>query len=358
MVFGDSALEEVLFLLDVHHFGEPWEWVGDGFVERIQAAGDEAAVGDVVDVGFEIGGVEAEAGDWEAIADEGFFQADAFGHGVAEIGAEFLCPDIRVFIDEIHEQVAEDLDVVGFIAQGVAEHLADAGEFILAVKAEDHSEQPVELGALHDLAEQEDIFGERLLVFRDREVDVAAQCFGVRGHEMVLRGDGRDILEHGFALMRVEAERGDHVDEAVGMDVFLMGVATENHFKLRGGDDLADDVEDVVADDSLGGGEVADAHFDDPTFDIGNFIGAPLLDVALHGNFLRLPMVCLHVLVEVVGPGVFEREDVEEHRVLAVDDFLGVEGEFRFGCIENEGAIAEADGGGFGHELDLGEVKI
>ena len=43
--------KKLCFLFDVHHLGEPGEGVGDGFVERGEAAGGEAAVGDVVDVG-------------------------------------------------------------------------------------------------------------------------------------------------------------------------------------------------------------------------------------------------------------------------------------------------------------------
>ena len=350
MILGDATFEEVLFFFDVHHFCEPWEWVGDGFVERGEAAGGEAAVGDEVDVGFEIGGVEAEAGDWEAIADEGFFEADALGHGVAEILAEVLGPDVGVFIDEIHEEIAEDLDVVGLVAEGVAEHLADAGEFVLAVEGEDHAEEAVELSAFHDLAEHKDVLGERLLVGGDGEVDVAAEGLAVGYDEVIFRGDGRDILEHGLAFVRVDAEGGDHVDEAVCVDVFLVGMAAENELQLGCSDDLANDMEDVVTDDALGGGEVADAHFDNPALHIGYFVGAPLLDVFLHRDVLRFPMIILHRLVEVIGPGVFERQDIEEHRVLAVYDFFRVVSEFGLGFIEDEGSGSEGDGSG-GHGL-------
>ena len=248
--------------------------------------------------------------------------------------------------------------MVRLIAEGVAEHLADAGELVLAVEGEDHAEEAVELGAFHDLAEHEDVFRESLLVGGDGEVDVAAEGAGVGDDEVVFRGDGGDVLEHGLALVRVDAEGGDHVNEAVGVDVFLVGVAAEDKLQLGGGDDLADDVEDVVTDDALGGGEVADAHLDDPALDIGDLVGAPLLDVFLHRDVLRLPMVVLHRLVEVVGPGVFERQDVEEHRVLAVDDFLGIVGEFGLGLIEDEGAGAEGDGGGAGHGLERCGVEF
>ncbi len=238
--------------------------------------------------------------------------------------------------------------MVGLVAEGVAEHLADAGEFVLAVKGEDHAEEAVELGALHYLAEEEDVFRERLLVFRDGEVDIAAEVAGVLGDEPVFPGDGGDVLEHGLALVGIESEGGNHVNEAVGVDVFLVGVAAEDELELGGGDYLADDVEDVVADDPLGGGEVADAHLDDPALDVGNVVGAPLLDVLLHRDVLRLPVVVLHRLVKIVCPLVFERQDVEEHGLAAVYDALGVESEFGFGLVENESAGSKGDGGG-GH---------
>jgi hypothetical protein len=118
------------------------------------------------------------------------------------------------------------------------------------------------------------------------------------------------------------------------------------------GDDFADDVEDVVTDDAFGGGEVADAHFDDPALDVGDLIGAPLLDILLHGDVLGLPVVVLHRLVEIVGPLVFEGQNVEEHRLATVDDFLGGEGLFGLGFIEDEGAVSECDGGGGGHGFE------
>src|SRR5690606_28350734 len=50
LVFGDAAFEEVGLLLDIHHFSQPREGIRHAFVERSEAAGNEAAVGDVVDV--------------------------------------------------------------------------------------------------------------------------------------------------------------------------------------------------------------------------------------------------------------------------------------------------------------------
>ena len=121
------------------------------------------------------------------------------------------------------------------------------------------------------------------------------------------------------------------------MDVFLVRVAAEHELELGSGDEFADDVLDVVTDNALGGRKVADAHADDPTLDIGNELGvAPLFDVLAHGNVLRLPVVGLHRAVEIVGPLVFQGEEVEAHGLATVDDFFGREGGFGFFLIEDE----------------------
>ena len=38
LIFSDTAFEEVLFLLDIHHLGEPWERIFDTWIERFEAA--------------------------------------------------------------------------------------------------------------------------------------------------------------------------------------------------------------------------------------------------------------------------------------------------------------------------------
>ncbi len=126
------------------------------------------------------------------------------------------------------------------------------------------------------------------------------------------------------------------------MDVFLVGVAAEHELQLGGGDELADDVQDVVADDAFGGGEVADAHADDPALDVATISSSRHCSMSLlHRDVLRLPVVGLHRLVEVVGPLVFQREDVEEHGFPAVDHALAGIGEFGFLAVEDEGFVAQ-----------------
>ena len=197
-----------------------------------------------------------------------------------------------------------------------------------------------------------------MFVLSDGEVDVAAKIAGVVGDELVFRGDGRDVLKHGLALVRVKAERGNHVNQAVCVDVFLMGVAAKDELELWSGDHFADDVEHVVSDDAFCGGEITDAHLDDPTLDIRDVIRAPLLDVLLHRDVLRLPMIVFHRLIEVVGPGVLEREDVKKHRFLTVNDTFCVKGGLCLRFIEDEGALTEFDcGSGHGwNQICVGKV--
>ena len=128
------------------------------------------------------------------------------------------------------------------------------------------------------------------------------------------------------------------------MNILFVGVTAKDQLQLRGGHEFADDVLDVVTDNTLGGGEIANAHADDPAFDVADgFLIAPLLDVLAHWHILGLPVVGLHRLVEIVGPLVFERENVEIRYLAAVDDFLCGERGLGLVLIEHERLIADGE---------------
>ena len=61
-------------------------------------------------------------------------------------------------------------------------------------------------------------------------------------------------------------------------------------------------------------------------------------------------MVRLHGLVEVVGPLVFEGENVEEHGLAAVDDSFCIKCGLGFLFIEDKSAVSQGDGGGLRHD--------
>ena len=156
-----------------------------------------------------------------------FSKRDRFAHQVAQFFFEFRRPDIRILLDQIHDQVAEHLDVVRLVAQCVAKHLADTRELVLTVERKHHAEQAVELSAFHALTEQEQVLSEGLLVLGGGQIHVATQSRGSCDHEVGLALDGRDIFEHRLTLVRVDAERADHIDQGVGVDVFLVRMAAE-----------------------------------------------------------------------------------------------------------------------------------
>jgi hypothetical protein len=125
------------------------------------------------------------------------------------------------------------------------------------------------LRALHALAEHEDVLGQQPLVEGIGKIELAPQVARNPGDELILAHDGRHVLEHRLALVRVDAQGGDHVEKRIGVDILLMGVAAEHELQLRSGHEFADDVLDVVAHDALGRRKVPDAHPDDPPIDVG-----------------------------------------------------------------------------------------
>ena len=217
----------------------------------------------------------------------------------------------------------------------------DAGEFALPVKAEDHSEQAVELSALHALTEDEDVLGQQLLVLHLRQIEIAAQVAGVAGDELILPHDRRNLLEHRLALMRIDPQAGDHVEQAVRVDVLLVRVAAEHHLQLRRRDELADHVLDVVAHDPLRGGKVADAHHDDPAFVRGDLGRAPLFHILLHLDVLRLPVVGHHGAVFLQRPWILQWQQVKTARRRAIDHPLPREGRSGDGLVQDKGVTVD-----------------
>jgi hypothetical protein len=176
------------------------------------------------------------------------------------------------------------------------------------------------------------------LVLGFRQIEFAPQVPRDAGDELVLAHDGLDVLEHRLALVRVDAERGDHVEQGVRVDVLLMRVPAEHQLQLRRRDEFAHHMLDVVAHNALRGGEVADAHADDPALLLAHQHRVPpLLDVLAHRDVLRLPMVRLHFPIQFVGPLVLQRQQVERHRFPAVDHLLAGKSGLGLLLVQHEG---------------------
>ena len=59
---------------------------------------------------------------------------------------------------------------------------------------------------------------------------------------------------------------------------------------------------------------------------------------------LLLDPVRLHLPVEIVGPLVLQRQEIETHGFPAIDDFLGGESGFGFRLVEDERLGADLEG--------------
>ena len=123
------------------------------------------------------------------------------------------------------------------------------------------------------------------------------------------------------------------------MDVLLVGMASKHKLEFGRCHKFTSDVLYVVADDALGSRKIAYRHFNDPALCIGKIGASAEFYVFLHRNVLWFPVVVLHRLVKIVCPLVFERHDVKEHGVLAVDNLLRIKSFLGFSLVENEGFI-------------------
>ena len=188
--------------------------------------------------------------------------------------------------------------MVRFVPQCVAEHLADSWELVLAVQRKNHAEQSVELGSLHALAKNKYVLSQKPLVFDFGQIDVSSQISRDARHKLVLFDDRLHVLKHRLALVRVDSQGADHVEERIRMNILLMRMPAKDEFQFRRCDQFAHHMLDIVPNNPLSSREVADAHPDNPPFHIRNHLTVlPLLNVLAHSNILRLPMIRLHFAV-------------------------------------------------------------
>ena len=136
-----------------------------------------------------------------------------------------------------------------------------------------------------------------------------------------------------------------------------MRMPAQNQLEFGRSHQFAYHVQDVVPHDPLCRRKVADPHLDDPPLHVRDLLHpTPLFHVLLHWDILRLPMIVLHRLVEIIGPLVLQRQNVEEHGLPAVNDLLGCKTLFRFLPVENEGPVPDLNSNRFRHDKCEGEV--
>jgi hypothetical protein len=79
----------------------------------------------------------------------------------------------------------------------------------------------------HALAKEEKVFSESLLILSSCQIHVTTETARVRDHEVGLLLDSGDVFKHSFALVWINAERANHVNEGVRVNILLVRVATQ-----------------------------------------------------------------------------------------------------------------------------------
>ena len=127
-----------------------------------------------------------------------------------------------------------------------------------------------------------------------------------------------------------------------------MRMAAEQQFELGSSHQLTGHMLNIISHNTLSRREITDCHLDDPTLRIRKVGTAPQLDILLHWDVFRLPVIVLHGFIQIICPLIFQRQDIEEHRVLAVNNFFSSIGFCCFRFVEDESFIADCVG--FFHE--------
>ena len=156
LVFNDAGLEEIAFFLQVNHFAHPWEGVLFVGEEGFQADLGGTAVGDVAQVAFEHGGVEAEHAAGHGVFGVTVFQLNGFHEQLVDFGFEFCRPQLGVFEFDLVDQVDAEVAVHGLVAQDVLVLLGGTGHLVLAAQSQNLREADIEEQAFHEASKHDE----------------------------------------------------------------------------------------------------------------------------------------------------------------------------------------------------------
>ena len=156
LVFNDAGLEEIAFFLQVNHFAHPWEGVLFVREEGFQANLRGAAVGNVAQIAFEHGRVEAEYAAGHGVFGITVFEFNGFQEQFIDFGFEFSGPQLGVLELDLIDQVDAEVAVHGFVAQDVLVLLGSAGHLILATQGQNLGKAHVEEQAFHEAGEHDE----------------------------------------------------------------------------------------------------------------------------------------------------------------------------------------------------------
>ena len=313
------GLEEVCLLGEIGHFAHPGEGVlATELLGHMQSV--KTAIGDVLDILAEETGIESKNTAGHAILSIGDLEFDGLEDHGANLRLEFRGPGLRILLADAVDEVDAEVQMDRLIAHDVLELLADADHLVLALEGEEHDETAVEEDPLHDDVEADEILDELLKTLGGVGGEALLHDRGGEGHlEGILIVDGVHLVIHVEDLTLIKGETLDDVLEGVGMDRLLEGLAEHVLTGLGIGDMLEDRKHDVVPDKALSGAEEAEIPHDDLALVCRELIGLPELDIALHRDLVRHPVVGATLGVVIPSPGVLQGHELVDINLFAVD---------------------------------------
>ncbi len=233
---------------------------------------------------------------------------------------------MRVFEFDLVDEIDAEIAVHRLVAQDVLVLLARSGHLVLPAHRQDLHEAHVEEEALHDAGEDDQALEQVLVGFGRAGLERrVGQHVDERDQEVVLVLDRLDLVVRVEDLAFVEPQALRDVLVGVRVDRLLERLAQQVLPALGRGDVAIRAEHDVVGGERVGGDEEAQVALDDQALILGQAVGVlPQLDVALHVDLLRHPVVGAAGQVLVPRPAILERDQLIDVRG-AVDDALVLE---------------------------------
>lgn len=322
LIGGDLGLEEVGLLGEIGNLTHPWERIlASELGSHVEAV--KAAIGDILDVLAEEAGIQSEDTARHAILSIGDLKLDGLEDHGANLSFEFRSPDFWVLSTDSVDEIDTEVQVDRLVTHDVLELLADADHLVLALEGEKHHKSAIEEDALHDDVEANKVLEEGLEPLGGICFEALLHDGGSEAHlEGILVVDGGHLMVHVEDLTLIKRKTLDDVLEGVRVDRLFKGLTQHVLAGFRVGDVLEDREHDVVANEALCRAEEAEVAHDNLTLLCSQLVGLPELDVALHGDLIRHPVVGATFVVVIPGPGVLQGHELVHIDLLAVDETL------------------------------------
>nr|GEU28099.1 hypothetical protein [Tanacetum cinerariifolium] len=293
LVFDDAGLEEVALFFQVDHLAHPRERIFFLVEQRLEADLGGAAVGDEAQIAFEHGGVQTEHAAWHGVFGVGVFQVHGLQEQLLDLFLEGWRPQQWIFHLDGVDQVDAEVAMHRFVAQDVLVLLGRTHHLVLAAQRQDLGEAHVEEQAFHQAGEHDQGLEQFLVAFHGAGGEGGVgQGLDERDQEFILVADRFDFVVGVEDLRFVQAQRLHDVLVGVGMDRLLERLAQQVLAALGRRDVAVGAQHDVVGGQRVGGHKKAQVALDQATLVVGQAVRVfPQLDVALHIDFLRHPVV-------------------------------------------------------------------